>query len=141
MSAMRAIALTAAFATAATGCESAIKHPAITTGIVSGIVGLSACELDAARIGPCAAAGGIAGVGLGLVAALVIWAVGPRDTDPDAATIPDPTSMDGNSPVRIRVRTRTVLPPDPTVVTPDPTPAPDSPTPTPTTPTPDTPTP
>ena len=112
-SSKRAIALTAALAIAAPGCEFAVKHPAITAGLASGIIGFGGCELDAQRAGPCALAGGIVGVGLGGIAALVLWAVGDRNTDPDAAAIPDPsTGAIGDEPVRVRVRAKQELPPD-----------------------------
>jgi len=53
------------------GCESAAKHPAITIGTVTGTMGFGLCELSVGDTRTCLAVGGIAGLALGGITALV----------------------------------------------------------------------
>jgi hypothetical protein len=69
--ALLAIALAAGLPSA--GCESAIKHPAITAGIVGATMGFTTCKLGSDNLGACAAVGGGAAAFLGLVAATALW--------------------------------------------------------------------
>lgn len=55
------------------GCESAVKHPAVTAGIVGGTLGFGTCKLASDNWGACAAVGGAAAGFLALVAATAIW--------------------------------------------------------------------
>lgn len=55
------------------GCESAVKHPAVTAGIVGGTLGFGTCKLASDSYGACAAVGGGAGAFLALVAATAMW--------------------------------------------------------------------
>src|SRR6185295_9489898 len=66
-----AIALTAGLPSA--GCESAVKHPAITAGIVGATMGFTTCKLGSDNLGACLAVGGGAAALLGLVAATALW--------------------------------------------------------------------
>jgi hypothetical protein len=68
-----AVALTASSITGLTGCESAVKHPAITAGIVGGTLSFGTCKLASDNYGACAAVGGGAAAFLALVAATAIW--------------------------------------------------------------------
>jgi len=70
---MRALAL--ALVLSVTGCAFAVKHPAITAGIVGGTVGFSTCELGTSfeSTGTCSIIGGAAAVGLaGVVAPAIV---------------------------------------------------------------------
>lgn len=69
--ALLAIALAAGLPSA--GCESAVKHPAITAGIVGATMGFTTCKLGSDNLGACAAVGGGAAAFLGLVAATALW--------------------------------------------------------------------
>jgi len=55
------------------GCESAVKHPAITAGIVGGTLGFTTCKLGSDNLGACLAVSGGAAAFLGLVAATALW--------------------------------------------------------------------
>jgi hypothetical protein len=55
------------------GCESAVKHPAITAGIVGGTLGFTTCQLGSDNLGACLAVSGSAAAFLGLVAAAALW--------------------------------------------------------------------
>ena len=55
------------------GCESAVKHPATTAGIIGATLGFGTCKLNSDNWGACAAVGGGAGAFLALVAATAIW--------------------------------------------------------------------
>jgi hypothetical protein len=69
--ALLAIALAAGLPSV--GCESAIKHPAITAGIVGGTLGFTTCKLGSDNLGACLAVSGGAAAFLGLVAATALW--------------------------------------------------------------------
>lgn len=71
VTALLAIALAAGLPSA--GCESAVKHPAITAGIVGGTLGFTTCKLGSDNLGACAAISGGAAAFLGLVAATALW--------------------------------------------------------------------
>ena len=53
------------------GCAFAQKHPGVTVGIVAGTMGFGLCEIATEKAAECAAVGGIAGAGLGLITGLV----------------------------------------------------------------------
>jgi len=65
------IAALLAVALALASCESAVKHPAITAGIVGGAIGFGSCEMDSVAAKTCAVIGGSTALFLGGVAALV----------------------------------------------------------------------
>lgn len=73
-----AVALAAASPSA--GCASAVKHPAITAGIVAGTLGLGTCKLASDNTAACFAVGGGAGAFLGLVTATALWLGGDGNT-------------------------------------------------------------
>jgi outer membrane biosynthesis protein TonB len=82
---MRALAvLVSVSLLAGSGCAFAVKHPAIATGIVGGVIGLGTCELgtnfDAGSQATCAIVGGGAGIGLGAIVALAILLGGDGHT-------------------------------------------------------------
>ena len=64
----------------ATGCAFAVKHPAVTAGIVGGTLALGTCKLASDNYGACFAVGGGAGAFLGLVAAGALWLGGDGHT-------------------------------------------------------------
>lgn len=68
-----AAALALALAVPAGGCGFAVRHPAITAGIVGGTLGLSTCELAGADHKACLLVGGGTAAFLGLVAATALW--------------------------------------------------------------------
>lgn len=69
---MRALAF--ALVLSVTGCAFAVKHPAITAGIVGGTVAFGTCELGTGfeSTGTCSIIGGAAAVGLAGIVALAI---------------------------------------------------------------------
>ena len=71
VTALLAVALAAGLPSA--GCESAIKHPAITAGIVGGTLGFTTCKLGSDNTAACLAVTGGAAAFLGLVAAAALW--------------------------------------------------------------------
>lgn len=103
-----ALALSSAIA-ASTGCNFAVKHPAVTAGIVVGGLGLSTCSLTTS-IGEgdtsftesgrakCYGITAVAAVGIGLLTAFAEW-IGYEDDDAPAkpntpGTIGDPTNLE-----------------------------------------------
>jgi hypothetical protein len=66
---MRAVALASLLSLA--GCTFAHEHPAITSGIVGGVVGFSACEFDSAKHTTCVEIGAVTAAFLGGIFALV----------------------------------------------------------------------
>jgi hypothetical protein len=72
-------ALAVATALASTTCGSAVRHPAITAGIVGGVIGFGACEMEGSPTGTCGLIGGGAGVFLGGIAALVLLMFPPGE--------------------------------------------------------------
>lgn len=63
-----------------TSCNFAVKHPAITAGIMGGTIALGSCELAASDQVKCFEVGGGAGVGLAVIAAVALW-LGYEDDD------------------------------------------------------------
>lgn len=116
------------------GCESAIKHPAITAGIVGGTLGFTTCKLGSDNLGACFAVSGSAAAFLGLVAAAALWLGG----DGNSSVIEDepvlPLPADG-APRRRRHHPPAQPAPEPTPAST--TPAPGEPAPASTTPAPD----
>ncbi|HWU91564.1 MAG TPA: hypothetical protein VN253_30060, partial [Kofleriaceae bacterium] len=98
----RATALVTALALAvsAGGCGFAVKHPAITAGIVGGSLGLSTCELASSDHESCLEVAGGAAALLGLVAATALWL---GETGEDSVLQPPP---DGAPPPRRRAQHR-----------------------------------
>lgn len=91
---MRATALVAALAALALGvpaggCGFAVRHPAITAGIVGGSLGLSTCELASDDHLACLGVGGGAAAFLGLVAATALFF---GETGEDSILQPPPDS-------------------------------------------------
>jgi hypothetical protein len=144
---LTAVTLIAALASEP-GCSFAIKHPAVTAGVVGGTLGLATCKLASDDIGACLAVGGGAGAFLGLVAAAALWLGGdghsvlieeqaqplpeesrprrrhrPRPVDPDAAQ-PVAPPTDPTAPV-VDPTAPVVDPTAPVVDPPSPAPAPE----------------
>ena len=91
---MKAIAaLACASLVMATSCEFAVKHPAVTSGIVGGTLGMATCEMATeSRHGTCAIVAGAAGVGLALVVLAAVLLGGEGHTilvEDQAQPIPD----------------------------------------------------
>jgi len=95
---------------ASLSCASAVRHPAITAGLVGAVVGFGTCEVEEGSHPTCAAIGGGAGLFLGGIAALVLW-LSPPDDEPvtegevvdgpplrtfthDAGVLPDARAID-----------------------------------------------
>lgn len=81
------VALAAAIAGG--GCGFAVKRPAITAGLVAGTLTLGTCELATSDHRSCFAAAGVAGLGLGLIAAAALW-LGSTGEDSILQPPPDP---------------------------------------------------
>jgi hypothetical protein len=81
---MRALALALAISISGsvTGCAFAVKHPAITAGIVGGTVAFGSCELgtDFESHGTCGIIGGSGALGLAGIVALAILLGGEGHT-------------------------------------------------------------
>ncbi|HEY5937671.1 MAG TPA: hypothetical protein VIU61_23650, partial [Kofleriaceae bacterium] len=127
-------------------CSFAVKHPAITAGIVGGTVTLASCELASADQKACFMYSGAAALGLGLVVAAALWLgtyeeeevaappgddtkQGPQpDPEPDRDLDPEP----GTVPPATPPAPPTTSPPPiaPPAETPTPAPAPPPPPPT-----------
>ncbi|MEO8699386.1 MAG: hypothetical protein ABI867_05055 [Kofleriaceae bacterium] len=73
-------------------CNFAVKHPAVTAGIVAGTLGLGSCELASSDHQACFAISGGAGVALALITAVALW-IGYEDD-----TSPAPAGDDPNNP-------------------------------------------
>jgi len=74
-------------------CGFAVKHPAITAGIVGGSVALGSCELASADQKSCFAISGSVGVGLAVITAVALW-LGYEDADPvPVEPAGDPTNL------------------------------------------------
>lgn len=78
-----------ALALAGGGCGFAVRHPAVTAGLVSGSLTLGTCELASPEHGACFAAGGAAGAALGLIAAGALW-LGSTGEDSVLQPVPEP---------------------------------------------------
>lgn len=59
-------------------CEFAQKHPAVTIGLTTGVLGWGGCEMAVEKIGTCTAIGGAAGLALGGLTALVYAVADPN---------------------------------------------------------------
>lgn len=68
-----AAVVAAAALAVAPGCGFAVRHPAITVGLVTGGLALGTCELATEEHAACFAAGGGAAAFLGLIAAAALW--------------------------------------------------------------------
>ncbi|MGN6106098.1 MAG: hypothetical protein ACTHU0_13405 [Kofleriaceae bacterium] len=79
------------------GCKFAVEHPAATTGIVGGALGLSMCELASSDHTTCALAGGGAAALLAGVTALAMWL---GTTGEDSILQPSPDAP--VDPIRVR---------------------------------------
>ncbi len=89
---MRAAALSLAVLAAASGggCNFAVKHPAVTTGLVAGTMTLGMCELASSDHRSCFIASGGAGAALGLIAAGVLWLGTTGEEEEVLAPPPEP---------------------------------------------------
>ncbi len=95
---MKTAAVLALVATLA-GCEFAAKHPAVTIGIVGGVVAEGTCELATGEHLTCGAVSGGVALGLAGIVALAILLggdgntvlQGPDPDDPPPAVPQDPT--------------------------------------------------
>lgn len=99
-----ALLLAACLLASTTGCGFAVKHPAITAGILGGTVGLGSCELAGADHSSCFLIGGGAAAVLGGVVALALLVGGEGNTilreDPaDEQLRPEPPTIEDQEPV------------------------------------------
>jgi hypothetical protein len=82
-----------------TSCNFAIKHPAVTAGLVSGGLAMGTCELSASNPAACSIVSGTVGVGLALITAFALWLGYEDDTGTGAGTgsndvnVVDPTNL------------------------------------------------
>jgi hypothetical protein len=92
------------------GCAQAQRHPAIAIGIVGGIVGGLACEMDSpAHQSTCGIIAAAAGGGLGVITGLATL-IG--DTNDHSVSSEDDMEMEGTA---VRIHTHTAPPPVPIV--------------------------
>ncbi len=94
------IAVALAVAVPSAGCESAVKHPAITAGIVGGTLGFTTCKLGSDNNAACLAVTGGVAVFLGLVAATALWLGG--DGNPSVLEEEPVQPLPANEPPRRR---------------------------------------
>jgi len=114
-----------------TGCESAVRHPAITAGIVGGTLGFGTCKLASDSYPACLAVGGGAGAFLAVVAAAALWLGGEGNTvmvEEQAQPLPDARPRH-RRPAPEVPGDGTAAPPATAPTAPSPTPAPGSPAP------------
>ena len=119
----------------APGCGFAVKHPAVTAGVVVGTIGLGTCELASSDHKACFGIAGGAGIAIALITAAALW-LGYEDAEP--APVEDPSNLQPG-PVYVPTPDQTPAPtlpapklPAPTPTpTPEPTPAPIEPSPPP----------
>ena len=120
---------------AGAGCGFAVKHPAVTTGVVGGTLGFATCKLASDDYPACLAVGGGVGAFLGLATAAALWLGGdghsvlveeqarplpddgrpikrrrPPPADPDAAPATSPVPL---VPVPANQGTEPTAPPPP----------------------------
>jgi hypothetical protein len=103
--ALPAIAATCALS-ATPACGFAVKHPAVTAGIVAGTLGFTTCKLASDNYAACGLVAGGAGAFLGLVTAAALWLGG----DGNSSAIEEqaePLPEDDQPPMPV------ALPPDP----------------------------
>jgi hypothetical protein len=112
-------ALALALAASGGGCSFAVKHPAVTTGIVAGTMTLGTCELATSEHRSCFLASGGAGAVLGLIAAGALW-LGSTDEESVLQPPPEPEP----APPRPPAQERPVLAPPGPPGPPGPPPAP-----------------
>jgi hypothetical protein len=96
---MPAIAATCALS-ATPACGFAVKHPAVTAGIVAGTLGFTTCKLASDNYAACGVVAGGAGAFLGLVTAAALWLGG----DGNSSAIEEqaqPLSEDDQPPLRL----------------------------------------
>lgn len=91
------IALPLALCISVSGCNFAVKHPAVTAGIAGATLGFGACGVEVGKLGTCAVVGGSAGGFLALVAAVAMWTMGGDDED---HTLYDPILPGDSEPVQ-----------------------------------------
>ena len=84
MSKLAALALLVPLA----GCAFAVKHPAVTGGVVAGTVAMGTCELATTSDTKCLITSGAVGVGLALITAGALW-LGSED-EPTPTQSPPP---------------------------------------------------
>jgi hypothetical protein len=77
---------------AAPACGFAVKHPAITAGVVAGSLGFATCKLASDNYAACGLVAGGAGAFLGLVTAAALWLGGDGNStalDEQAQGLPE----------------------------------------------------
>jgi hypothetical protein len=70
------------------GCNFAVKHPAVTAGVVAGTVALGTCELASNDDKQCFITSGAVGIGLALVAAGALWLGSEDEEAPTKSSAP-----------------------------------------------------
>lgn len=106
---MKRIALVALIALGS--CEFAQKHPAVAVGIAGATVGFVGCETDGVDTKYCAEAGGAAGAGLFLIAAVVTYFFDTGDTQPLPEDDDEEVQQEVTNTGAIKVHTHTAPPP------------------------------
>ncbi|HUJ57382.1 MAG TPA: hypothetical protein VLX92_02785 [Kofleriaceae bacterium] len=101
----RTLALAAVLALA--GCPASQRHPAITAGVVGGVVGFTGCEFDGVPHGTCAIIGASTAAFLGGITALITYFL---DTGDHSLVVP-PGEEGQPPPGTVRARPRDVAPP------------------------------
>ncbi len=93
-------------------CNFAVKHPAVTAGIVAGSTALVTCELASEDHKNCFIAGGAVGIGLGLIAAFALW-LGTEDEPATETTAQPPPAVDWDTIPDTTPKQPTQAPPTP----------------------------
>jgi hypothetical protein len=106
----------------APGCAMAVKHPAVTAGVVVGTLGLGTCELASSDQKACFGISGAAGIGMALITAAALW-LGYEDAEPAPAQAADPSNL-APGPVYVPSPDQTPAPAKPAPPPPAPAPAP-----------------
>jgi hypothetical protein len=80
-------------------CNFAVKHPAVTAGVVAGTIALGSCELASSDHQSCFAISGGGGLAIGVITAVALW-IGYEDdatpgvsNDTEATPVVDPTNL------------------------------------------------
>jgi hypothetical protein len=103
------LAVAVAVALSGGGCGFAVKHPAVTAGLVAGTMALGTCELATSEHQECFIAAGSIGALLGLIAAGALW-LGSTGEDSILQPPPDPVESP-RRPAQARPPTAPVQPP------------------------------
>ena len=96
-----AAAAIACLMTAAPACGPAVRHPAITAGLVAGAMGFATCKLASDDYAACGLVAGGAGAFLGLVTAVALWFGGDGNSTGLDDPPPQPLPEDDAPPLKL----------------------------------------